>query len=176
MSRNHHRVAIGALLLATILAGCEDNEFRRQLGLAHQGPDPFTSLPSRPIVIPDTADLPAPDATARSPVQLDPVQDVRTVLSTPAPKSGDPSATEQRLLTALGALDADPDIRALVDREARERSETLFGDVPLVHRLFGVDQRRRQRLYGLDPAAEMERLREAGLLNTPDAPTPPDES
>ena len=168
MVGTRNRIVAGSLLLAIALGGCGDNQIRRQLGLLHQGPDPFTALPNRAIVIPDTDVLPVPDPNALSPIQPDPIQTAREVLNIPEPPPGALSGAEMRLLAALGAEDADPGIRALIDSEARSDDDgTLLGSTPLVHRLFGIEQRRLRREFAIDPAAELERLREAGVVATP---------
>lgn len=169
MSRTQSRCVVASLLLAIALGGCGDNQIRRQLGLLHQGPDPFTSLPNRAIVIPDTDALPLPDPNAESPIEPDPIQTAREVLNVPEPPPGAPSSVELRLLALLDAEDADPGIRDLIDREAWSDDDgTLFGRTPLLHRLFGIEQRRLRREHAIDPAAELERLRDAGIIATPD--------
>ena len=173
MSQIRVLTAVGLLVFATAVAGCGDNQIRRNLGLLHQGPDPFTALPTRPIEFPETDELPAPDATALSPIQPDPVRTAHEVLDTEPPGTGALTSTEQRLLAMLGAEDADPGIRALVDSEARSDDDgTLLGRTPLVHRLFGIEQRRLRREHAIDPEAELERLRKEGIISEPQQPAP----
>ena len=177
MSQMRILTAIGTLVLVLALAGCEDNQMRRQLGLLHQGPDPFSALPTRPIEFPDTNELPVPDSAAPSPIEPDPIRTAREVLDTAPPGTGALSSTEQRLLAALGAQDADPGIRALVDSELADdrRGDTLLGDTPLVHRIFGIEERRRRREHAIDPAEELERLRREGIISSPEEAAPGDD-
>ena len=169
--------AIGVLAIAAILAGCGENGVRRQLGLLNQGPDPFTALPNEPIVIPETNELPVPDAGAASPVRPDPIRLAREVLDTEAPGTGPMSGTERRLLALLGAENPDPRIRALLgsEVEAREDDGTLLGSTPIVHRIFGIEERRARRTQAIDPADELERLRREGIIRSPDLETPEDD-
>ena len=168
--------AIGILAMAAVLAGCGDNGVRRQLGLLNQGPDPFTALPNEPIVMPETNELPAPDASAPSPVRPDPIRLAREVLDTEAPGTGPPSGTERRLLALLGAENPDPGIRALLGGEVEpsEDDGTLLGRTPLVHRVFGIEARRVRRTQAINPGDELERLRREGIIRSPDPETPED--
>ena len=101
MSQMRILTAIGTLVLVLALAGCEDNQMRRQLGLLHQGPDPFSALPTRPIEFPDTNELPVPDSAAPSPIEPDPIRTAREVLDTAPPGTG--AAEQHRAAAACGA-------------------------------------------------------------------------
>lgn len=168
MSQVRGLTITGLLVIATAMAGCGDNQVRRSLGLLHQGPDPFAALPTRPIEIPETNELPIPDPSAPSPIAPDPIRTAHEVLDTEPPGTGDPTSTEQRLLAMLGAEDADPGIRALIDSEFDSNDDgTLFGRTPLVHRLFGIEARRLRREHAIDPEEELQRLREEGIIASP---------
>ena len=170
--------AIGVLAMVAFLVGCGENGVRQQLGLLNQGPDPFTALPNKPIVIPDTNELPVPDASAASPIRPDPFEVAREVLDTPAPGTGPLSGTERRLLALLDAENPDPGIRALLGGEVQsdEDDGTLLGRTPIVHRIFGIEERRRLRTQAINPEEELERLRRAGLIRSPDPQTPEDDN
>jgi len=165
----------GLLLAAVALAGCEDNQLRRSMGLLHQGPDPFSSVPNRAIVFPDSDELPRPDPDARSPVQQDPLNEVREALALTPMAAAEPNPVETRLLALLDADAANPDIHALLEEmNAEEDDGTLFGPTPLVDQWFGLEERRVRREFALDPEAELQRLRAEGLLPTPPEPAPVD--
>ncbi len=175
MIRKSHRTVLATSLAAALLAGCGDNQVRRQLGLLHQGPDPFTSIANQPIVMPDTDTLPVPDASAVSPIEPDPLRAAREALAIAEPAGGPASRTEALLLATLDAEDADPAIRTLVDSEYEPDDDgTLFGATPLVHRVFGIRERVLRRENAIDPAAELERLRQSGIVTSPGEADPED--
>jgi hypothetical protein len=146
------------------LSGCGDNAVRRSLGLLRSGPDAFAVKPNRPIEIPESNELPLPQPGVMARVEEDPMESAREALGASAPESGGPGRTELNLLETLGALESDPGIRQLVNAE---HQVYLDGEVLLVHKLLGVEQRRYSRENALDPVAEIRRLRELGIVARP---------
>ena len=144
------------------LAGCEDNSLRSQLGLLHQGPDQFAVLPNRPIEVPDHDDLPPPEPGAASPIAPDPLGEVKLALgSVAAAPLSEPSDGERTVMAMLGPLPVEDGIREML---AAEHEEMLDEDTPLVHKIFGIEQRRYRRANALDASEELDRLRGAGVV------------
>ncbi|MFS4438274.1 DUF3035 domain-containing protein [Paracoccaceae bacterium GXU_MW_L88] len=136
-----------------------------------QGPDEFTVIPQKPLELPENlAQLPTPQPGAPSRTDLRPDVDARVALG----GTGGPSAntaSDNAIAAATGGTTAD--IRNVLrreDNELRSRGSGLL----LLERAAGVSAEGRQyRDQILDPGAEMERLRAAGV-RTPAAP-PADE-
>lgn len=175
MRNNHFGWCVAIFATAVALSGCSDNNsIRSRLGLLHQGPDRFAVLPNRPIEIPEGDALPAPQPGAPALVRPDPVAEVRAVLGMGPVESATPSAIELALLERLGAAGADPTVASRLETDAATTGaddETL-----LVHQWLGLDDIRNRRASALDPAAETERLRAAGVIASPPAPAGDDES
>ena len=149
---------------AIALAGCSGGELRQQLGLVHQGPDPFAITTNKPLELPEDTALPVPQPGKASRVNPSPLDTVRRILGVSVVEAAS-AGSEESLLAALGVTEADPGIRELVDQEAEQEREAI--GVPLVHKWLGFADRAFRDAHILDPAAETERLRAAGLVSYP---------
>ncbi len=153
---------------------------RDTLGLTAPPPDEFLVVARQPLERPaDMAALPLPRPGAPSRVEPDPEALARGALSgAPAvtQQAGSTaetglSAAERTLVAGAGGRDADPAIRQTLAEERfvpqrRFGLDSLFG-IPIVQ--DPADAARR-----VQPAAEAERLREAGLPAPTSPPAPPE--
>lgn len=166
------RIHLCLALTAVIgLAACGDT--REQLGLTRQSPDEFAVYQRAPLSVPPDYGLRPPVPGARDNNLTTPTDDARSALLTATPNAPPamptaPAGTAYSpgtlaLLSRTGALDADPEIRAKVNRET-----TILAD---------ADQSFTERLmfwstptvYGtvVDPAAEARRIQENQALGRP---------
>jgi hypothetical protein len=141
--------------------------FRDSLGLNKQSPDEFRVVSRAPLTLPPDYTLrpPAP-GTPRPQVGTASQQAERSVFANSqnaavqqqgaAPRT----AGEQALLSAVGAEQADPDIRLIVDRETRRLNEE--SDYFVDRLVFWNDQVPAGTI--VDPVAETRRLQENAAL------------
>ena len=110
---------LAAVALAVVaLAGCSDT--RKVLGLDKNAPDEFKIVNRAPLSIPPDYALRPPDPGAPRPQeQTIPQRAVAAVTGVPQSPTGEAkfSAGEDALLKRVGAGQADPRIRDIVDRE-----------------------------------------------------------
>lgn len=156
--------ALALVLASVLLAGCGDNSVQRTLGILRQGPDEFKVLPTRPLEIPESNVLPAPDPNAPARVVSDPLAMARDALGVPKAGSATPSAAETALLDRLGAANPPVGIRETVEQDLKAQAdeETL-----LVHDILGVTEARIRAASLLVTSEEVERLRALGVLASP---------
>ena len=122
---NHWRKTATALLacgLAAALAGCGES-VSRSLGLDRRAPDETRVVEQAPLEIPPDFDLrppapgaPRPQERAARDAAAELVLGPEAAEELPAATAGTPG--ERSLLEMAGAGDADPGIRAVVNREA----------------------------------------------------------
>jgi hypothetical protein len=161
---------IAGAIVAMVLGGCD--RVRETVGLTKRAPDEFTVVTKAPLVIPPNFSLRPPQPGARRPQETQPRDRARRALvssgrggqaaaaaSVPEGSSGGEGA----LLKQAGALDADPSIRATIDRETTQMAEQ---DSSFAERLiFWQDK----PAYGstLDAEKEAKRLRENAAAGRP---------
>ena len=167
------------LLAAALFAGgCE--ETRKVLGQTKRSPDEFAVFSRAPLSLPPDYGLRPPAPGAARQQEVEPRREARRIVleatgRRPAerPLSGGlatASAGTQALLREAGVPDADPDIRAIVDRET---SFLTVEDTSFTERLmfWGVETE-----YGtvVDASKEAKRIRENQALGRPltDGETP----
>lgn len=159
--------ALTAVVLC--LSGCGAGfQIREAVGLDKNPPDAFVVMPTRPLEIPqDLSTLPPPSPGSVSPLEVDPQTLARQALGGgPVPLSaaaapaygfapvGAPSGSEQALLSAAGAGQAQPELRAQLQTEAAAQPRYLLDAwFPSLARLRG-------EAAGdvVEPLAEMRRL------------------
>ena len=125
---------LAGLVLA--LGACEG--VKKQFGLTKQSPDEFRVVARAPLSLPPNFALRPPEPGATRPQEGTPAQQARSAVfgasegatGTPDAAAGSfrlprgqgsgKSAGEQSLLASAGATNVDPQIRALVNREAEE--------------------------------------------------------
>lgn len=114
------RTALGLALLAALTSGCAG--FGRAVGGGKNPPDEFAVTTKAPLVVPPDYSLRPPKPGETRPEELAPSERARQVLlgdEAAAP----PSAGEQYLLYKSNALNADPNIRNLLNAENGGRAE-----------------------------------------------------
>lgn len=165
-------VGIAGLVLA--LGACEG--VKNQLGLTKQSPDEFRVVARAPLTMPPDFALRPPEPGAVRPQEGTPAQQARDAVfqtgqnetSTPDAALGPRTASagqvdgqtgkspgERSLLRKAGAVDIDPEIRALVNRE----SESLRDDPGFLQTLVFWREAERPGVI-VDAEAEARRLRE----------------
>lgn len=152
------------VLVAIGLSACEESAddrdlLTRVLSANTQSPEEFAVVPNKPLTLPeDLASLPPPQPGITSRSELDPRADAIAALG-----GGQRGVrADGRLLAALGVSQADPNIRTTLAREARDFRENNPGLI--LDRMFGrMTDPVIFRGQLLDPAAEVERLRAAGV-------------
>lgn len=167
--RSALRAATAAVAMAAVLSGCA--ETKRQLGLDRKAPDEYAVVKRAPLDVPPNYTLRPPQPGAVRPQEGTTSQQARKVLLGDGRASEGVSPAEETLLKQAGAQNADPEIRAIIDRETRalvKKSERFVDRV-----LFWKDP----EPFGtvIDPAKEAKRLeqnKQAGLpADAGEAPT-----
>src|SRR5262245_49592488 len=132
-----HKLALLAAVI--VLAGCENNEARKLLGLEKTTPDEFKIVSRAPLSLPPDYSLRPPAPGAQRPQELAiPQRALAAVTGNPgagAARGAAPaanSAGESALLAKVGADRANPDIRTVLDREFSSLAEA---DTTLLDRL-----------------------------------------
>ena len=165
-------VGVAGLVLA--LGACEGA--KKQLGLTKQSPDEFRVVARAPLTLPPDFTLRPPEPGATRPQEGSAAQQARRAIfragaeqtQTPdaaaAPQgAAEPAAEmspgERSLLQAAGAVDVDPGIRALVDRE----SGSLREDSNFLQALVFWREEEPPGVV-VDAEAEARRLRENAAL------------
>ncbi len=136
----------GSALAGLLLAGCDGGgDVRSSLGLSRTAPDEFSVVTQAPLVLPPDYTLRPPEPGAPPTQQANPERaaseavfgaSLATGPAAGAPVgtgiSGGPSDIEQAFLGRAGAANADPDIRATLNRESGalvEKSSTFAQSV-----------------------------------------------
>lgn len=161
------------MVAALTLAGCGSDKLMSLEG-SGSGPDEFAIVPTRPLEMPpDLAQLPQPTPGGANITDPTPLADAVGALG------GNPGHLAQRgvgtadgtLLAYTGRLGRDGNIRAVTASEDAAYRKGK-GRRPLeVMARTNVYLRAYQRM-ALDPYAELDRFRRAGV-RTPSAPPPP---
>ena len=152
------------LLSCVLLAACSG----RGSGTSNihdlsDGPDEFTVLPNKTLSDPASfADLPAPTPGGANLVDPTPERDLAAALGgRVSPNAGIP-ASDAALVAHVGRAGVDPTIRSDLAAALPSSRRGWFGITRQISRA-------RQRGQTLDPYAELERFRAAGV-KTPTAP------
>lgn len=159
------------------LAACGGNSEPNLLNIKQpreEGPDEFSVLPSKPIVIPqDLASLPQPTPGGTNRTDPTPEADVAIALG------GNPavltrSGADGALRTHVGRFGVDPQIRA--ELAAADLEYRRDNDGRLLERIFNVNVYfQAYEPFELDQYRELERLRRAGVRTSGIPPEPVDE-
>lgn len=169
-------VPLLAMALAAGLGGCES--VKSTLGLSKEGPDEFAVVAKQPLIIPPDFTLRPPQPGAPSPQEVQPAAAASNAIFGPnivgtteagaPPPVGfggaqAPSRGESALLGAAKAEDADPRIRAIVNRETdeiAEKSQTFADEI-----IFWRDPASPDVV--LDADKEAQRLRQNAAAGLP---------
>ena len=152
--------AAGAALL---LAGCSDS-LKQSFGLGKRAPDETRVVEQAPLELPPDFNLrpPSPGATRPQTVAA-PEQAVAALGLGAADRRPENTPGESAFLGAAGANEADPAIRALLNRES---TIIVAEDPGFVERLMFWREDAPQGVT-IDPAREAERLRENEAAGRP---------
>lgn len=151
------------IVVALALTACSSSEAPRPAAIS-SGPDEFSVVPNLPLDAPeDFSSLPAPTPQGTNRADATPKADAVVALGgRPAPETG----VDGGIVNYVSRYGVDPNIRAdLAERDKRIlRTRGLFS--------FPWTKNKYERAYrrlALDPFAEWERLRAAGV-KVPSAP------
>jgi len=154
---------IGAALL--ILAGCGD--VREDLGLGRSSPDEFAVIDRPPLSMPPDFGLRPPSPGAPRPQEVNVTQRANDIVfadSKPQDNAtAEMSPAERALLAQTGGDKADPNIRAIVDRETAEK---VVGSKHLVQDLLFWKSDEKPAAV-VDAPAEAARIKAAKDNNQP---------
>jgi len=162
------RIGTAAAVVAVVAAaGCEGTQ--ELLGQSKRTPDEFAVYSRAPLSLPPEYGLRPPEPGSARPQNVLPKDDARQALlgrrgaSPTASAPADASEGTRVLLRQTGALDANPDIRVLINRETSILAEE---DKSFTDRIlfWGTPTE-----YGsvVDPAQEARRIREKQALGRP---------
>lgn len=149
--------------------GGEGNFLERITASTSEAPDEFLSLPRKPLEVPpDLAALPEPQPGTVSRAELTPRSDARVALGGSADGGG--SGADAAFLAAAGVQNRAAGIRETLSAEDEVWRQNNRGK--LLNRLLGrVGEADIYAAFLLDPDAEADRLRDAGL-RVPQQPLP----
>ncbi len=149
------RLALVGLVLA--LAACGDTA--QSLGLGRNPPDEFAVVERPPLSMPPEFTLRPPSPGAPRPQEVSMPSRAQTLLFGAGGRAASSSESEgeKSLLAAAGTDKAEPNIRAVIDREAAQK---VVGSEHLVEELLWWRDPS-SNATTVDPAAEAARLREA---------------
>lgn len=163
-------------LVATILPLTACSEVKDQLGLTRRTPDEFAVISRAPLQIPPelNGQLPVPQPGMQRPQEISPSDAAQAaILSERVPTTDAQSSAENILLQRAGATEANPNIRALVNKEAVESTKDQR---PVVKRILSiVDSKDQGPATVLDAKGEHQRLKDNKQTGQPvtqgDTPT-----
>jgi hypothetical protein len=106
--------AVSAVILLAALTACSD--VKKELGVGRNSPDEFMVVKRAPLTLPPEYDLRPPDTGAVPPASVAAGQ-AKAVLMGSDAKPAEKGDSETALLSKMGAQNADPNIRAEINRE-----------------------------------------------------------
>lgn len=118
MTRNSV-LSAALLLLALGLGGC--SSVKETFGFGRNSPDEFTVVKRAPLSLPPSYNLRPPQPGATGPVQQSTTNIARSAVfggTQPVVSSGESSGEDYSLLQTLGADQANPEIRDILDNDA----------------------------------------------------------
>ena len=153
------QTALALCGMIMLLAGCSG--VSETMGFGRKTPDAFAVVDRPPLSLPPTFDLRPPRPGAPRPQEVSTTNKAAATLfgasGNASDGTGSKSEGEAALLSAAGADKADPNIRDVLDREAKERA---VGSDKLVEEiLWWRDSGKAETM--VDAEAEAKRLREA---------------
>ena len=164
------KTALAAILCAAVLASCSSNSGLRNLQSPGDGPDEFTVLPVRPLVLPPSTTLPPPTPGRANRADPTPLSDAVVALggNPGAALAGGIPSRDAALVAAAGQNGVDPAIRqTLAQEDAAFRSRAL--SLNLLNPFGGDRYYAAYASQALDAYAELARFRALGVA-VPSAP------
>ncbi len=145
-------------VLSVALTGC--SQMREQLGLNRNSPDEFTVVKRAPLSLPPEYNLRPPGAegnTSLTQVNSDRETVKRAVFGANGNVEDDtPKDAETALLKNIGAKQANPDIRKILDQES---GYVVFEERTTIDRILRRDPNGNVKESLVDPKAEAERIK-----------------
>jgi hypothetical protein len=144
------------LALPLLLAAC--NNVKEELGVGRHSPDEFAVVKRAPLTLPPDYTLRPPEEGGITPASAVPMR-TKAVLLGDASGSADAGEAEGLLLQKMGANNADPSIRSIINREngfialqsQSVADKLIFWENP-------AEARQNMPASVVDPAKEAERL------------------
>ena len=150
------KVLLIALLAAGSLTACSNA--KESLGLTRTSPDEFAVVKRAPLEMPPDYGLRPPRPGAPRPQEQAVNEQAREVVfgGDQAARKAPPANGESALLQEAGALETDPNIRNVVDRESNVEDNSKK---PVAERLFGIKRPGSKEEGVIDPKEEAARLK-----------------
>ena len=150
---------------ATLLAACSQNT-KESLGLANTAPDEFSVVTRAPLSVPPDYTLRPPSPGSQRPMEISTQDEARqTVFGVKdVNRRGVASSNEganDGFLSKVGAGQADPNIRAVVDQESVAGAEDDRSTAEKM--MFWSDKDPKDQGTPIDPKEEMKRLEAEGV-------------
>ncbi len=157
MSKKYNSLLVA--LLATLALGACSNA-KEKLGLTRSAPDEFAVVKRAPLEMPPDYSLRPPMPGAPRPQEQAVGEQARETVfgSDQGARKAAPANGESALLQEAGALETDPNIRRVVDRESGVEDDS---HKPVVERLFGIKRPGSKDPNLIDPKEEAARLKKA---------------
>ena len=154
-----YRFALILPLAATALSMTACSQVKDTLGLNRRSPDDFAVMTRAPLEMPPSmTTLPTPQPGMPRPQEMSPVTSAQTaILGQSATSSDLESRAETSLLQKAGAMEASPNIRAVVNKESAEGAED---NRPVAKKLLGlVNKSEDDPASVVDAPGELQRLK-----------------
>ncbi len=156
-------VLLAPLLIGPTLSGCSN--FRSAIGLGKTTPDEFAVLARAPLSVPPNFGLRPPAPGVERPQEPSTRDGARGLLvNTPETGSDDGDSTAAAAFKRqLGADQADPEIRTLINSES---GTFIYEDEHLIDRLLFWNKKKAEDAV-VDATKEQQRLQENAALGKP---------
>ena len=169
--------SLTVLMLAGVaLAGCSE-ETKKDLGLVNTPPDEFSVVTRAPLSVPPDFTLRPPRPGAQRPMEISTQEVARQTVFGASGASSSTATTgpaEERFLSKIGATQADPNIRDIVDGERAQGAEDSRSTAEKL--MFWSDSKPQDQGTPIDPKEELSRLKQEGIVTlekrTEEAPAP----
>ncbi|MEQ8666969.1 MAG: DUF3035 domain-containing protein [Rhodospirillales bacterium] len=150
------------VLIACALATSACSNVREAVIPGKRSPDEFATYSRAPLSLPPEYDLTVPQPGAERPQSVTPSDLAQKATIGTATGGSELSTGENELLVRTGALNVDPEIRQLVNRETSilaEENETFVNNI--------IFWQNNTSAAEVDPTAEAKRIREKQALGDP---------
>ncbi len=145
-----------------VLGACSEGT-KESLGLVNTPPDEFAVVTRAPLSVPPDYALRPPRPGAERPMEISTTDQARQTIFGISDMQGDNVSTKEDaegFLGRLGADNADPNIRAVIDAEGTTDNRTT------AERLLFLKSRQDAEGDPINPNEEFERLKQEGVIAT----------